>query len=134
VSDTEANLEEKPTVSVSVKLSNGSLVATTPSGKDLPLSFDMKGLLLLKQLCEWDQRQSVRCATKSEVTSSYNPLDYSRVCHCGKVVEPFMERCDGCPGHDGAGKIPAVKKYNAKGQRQASLSDLGWDLNAILKE
>jgi hypothetical protein len=46
----------------------------------------------------------------------------SRVCHCGKPVHEFMEKCEGCPGWQGAGKVLASGRRTAT---VASAEDLG---------
>jgi len=112
---------------ITLTLSNGQLVATTPAGHDLPIPPDMQGLVLLRKLCEWDQRRQHSAQPPSpQPIPVYFPSDYTRVCHCGREVTPFMERCDGCPGHAGAGKVPQVKRYTTSGKRQATLAELGW--------
>ena len=122
-------------ITVSLSLDGLSLTATTPSGRELTLPMDMRGLVGLKQLCQWDAKlqaslqasqkpfSGVPPLSKAEAQSlaqSYCASDYSRVCHCG--ADPDGPRCDGCPGPSGAGKI---RKLDTKGHRIITLADLG---------
>lgn len=49
--------------------------------------------------------------------------DLQRVCHCGKPVHEFMEKCPGCPGPMGAGKV--LRAPGARSATTASAEELG---------
>ena len=124
-----------PTVPVTVALSANGIIATTPAGTEVALYPDIRGMQQLRALLEWQQRLQAGHHTQLPplVThpATYDPRDFQRVCHCGAEVKPFMERCPGCPGQDGAGKVPVephVKRYNSRGKRQVTLEELFEDV------
>jgi hypothetical protein len=49
--------------------------------------------------------------------------DLARVCHCGKLVHEFMEKCPGCPGPQGAGKV--LRQGRKQSSVVARAEDLG---------
>jgi hypothetical protein len=49
--------------------------------------------------------------------------DLARVCHCGQLVHEFMEKCPGCPGPQGAGKV--LRAPRRQSTVIASPEDLG---------
>ena len=105
------------------------LVVQTPEGRELKLSPDYVGLKNLLAVAKHARalREGLPIFTKpgltpAQLAAAFSPEDYIRACHCGKAVTPFMERCDGCPGASGAGKI---QKFDARGRAVVTLADLG---------
>lgn len=121
-------------ISIELGIDGLSFIATSVSGASVRISPDMAGIQTLLGLCRTADRGGAKPSAgpsagrfqSPQGGSAFSPGDYSRVCYCGAVVQPFMTRCDTCPGHSGAGK---VRKFLEHGKRaeKASLADLGFD-------
>lgn len=53
--------------------------------------------------------------------------DLERICHCGQLVRPFMEKCEDCPGFHGAGK---VMKIPGRGKAKGAKAPVGPTIDA----
>lgn len=110
-------------VQVTLGIGGQSLSATLPSGTIVTLEPTAHGMRQLLALVRGASAPPVWAGQGgSPPVQEYCPADMVRVCHCGTIVEPFMTRCDDCPGALGAGKI---RKFDERGQvPKLSLADM----------
>lgn len=112
-------------VQVTLGIGGQSLSATLPSGTIVtlePTAHGMRQLLALVRGAAAPRAGQVESHAEPTAVQEYCPADMVRVCHCGTLVEPFMTRCDDCPGALGAGKI---RKFDERGQvPKLSLADM----------
>lgn len=116
----EVRPEPPAPISLPVRLGPGeSLVVTTHTGREVTLLPTENGMWQLRDYL----RFATRAASGEPPIPAYIPApkvlaDYERVCHCGRVREPFDEPCTGCPGPEGAGKL---RKFTQSGRPKVEL-------------